>query len=77
MNEVFNWKKNVSLSRYLDFCVFDESTSLTLLHIGSFKMTFGQKLVKLMKNVSNLFLASLRRSETISRPLHDFDKIAI
>ena len=45
--------------------------------LGIISMTFDQKLVHLMTNISNLCLALLWRLETSFRFFYDFDKIAI
>ena len=45
--------------------------------LGSIKIKFVQKIVQLMTNNPNLFLALLWTLETSSRPFNDFDKMVV
>ena len=71
----FIWKKyDVLFSRYLDFCVFHESTNFKIFDIvidrsytfdyflkilHSIKIKFGQTIVQLMTDTFNLFFSSI------------------
>ena len=89
----FIWKKNVSFSKYRDFCVFVKPADFKicgiisiaawcklhffLLNPKSYQKKIWSNFSVLHDNISNTFLAECWRLETSSRPFYDFIKVTI